>query len=168
MLAGTSRRAAGAHVSMPIVRAHMSIAKYCCRPLADIYDALEEIMNKDAHTSDDVSRYNALKKIAGKAHAASVLFDRVVNVSFVSEYLNGELAITALCELALKILMESDSYSFSHEQWLRDLRLTKLKWDWESETPLQNSKRQSLMSDFGDLQHLAKRYPSLPIIVKTV
>lgn len=124
-----------------------------CVSLTKIYELID--------STKDIDEYKLLKNLAQKAYAAASLFNEQIDERFVANYLSDNLPIDALCALSLAVMYGSDKQSTSHQNWLRELRQLKLKWDWPESLTSGENKRAALMKSFTDLQNLAMRYPLL-------
>lgn len=131
--------------------------------------AIYRLLDEHNHIHPD---YNIIKVFAKKAYEVAKVFEeKGMNEEFIVKYLDNQLPCDALCEFGLtasvlhpnNIPIEDRIYSFSHNEWLTSLRLTKLQWTWKhSEKEVleetQKNKIQKLKKNYEELQELALSY----------
>jgi hypothetical protein len=116
---------------------------------------IEDLYNKIQNTTYDNP---ILKNMALKAFSAAKIFEEYgMNEELVLKFLNGKLEVGPFSELFVATSYQNtESFSRSHYNWLYELNVTKLKWDWYPE--LQNTKLQTLMEKYQTIQEFALSY----------
>jgi hypothetical protein len=93
-----------------------------------------------------------LTNIIIKVKYMANIFHKIVNKQFIFKYLNNEGPIDMLSELDSHTKMDSPTASFSHRDWLTELRQTKLKWDRSNEVELKDKKLMLIQNQLQKLQ----------------
>lgn len=118
---------------------------------------LENLMK--TNTYDVFSpEYAAIKKLQENASKMARTFDEVMTEEYMKRYLDDELQIGCLIPLSKAVSRASETYSKSHQDWLDELRRTKLTWDRKNELEKKRDKFANLQNSFITLQRLAYKY----------
>lgn len=102
--------------------------------------------------------YAAIKKLQENALKMARTFDEVMTDEYMKKYLDDGLEIGCLIPLSKAVSRSSETFSKSHQEWLDELRRTKLTWDRRNEQEKKREKFDNLKNSFITLQRLAYKY----------